>query len=383
MKFLAFFVFSILSFQNIFAADSVKIISMNAYMLPWLVKPSMQERRTDAILEQLKNTNYDLIFFQEAFTNQFRDTLTKNLNQTYPHSFYLDKDNKFFSFLGSGLFVLSRHPFKVLDQVYFKDCASFDCFSSKGSLLIEVSYPGNKVYQFAVTHLQAGQQKSAIRMTQLAQIKESLTRHKGHSLAQFLVGDLNIDAASEDFLNALVLLNMKNANLVGAVKTTNARINDCYSTGEKKMWIDHILINNSAIVQNPEMQVVDFSFKDNEKTCPSSDHHALEANFNMTQENKLSTTLNLKEEKTFFENLKIKFINFGHEHSSSGPNEAFSATVGVYSFVISDKNSSEEITVYTDTTGRSNPVKWKGYSIEMTSATGDQKTVTLSLSKGI
>ena len=287
MKLLIFVFFSILNAQHILADDSVKILSMNAYMLPRPVKFTMQARRTQAIIEQLKKTNYDVIFFQEAFIKEFRLQLSENLNQIYPHSFYLDKDTKFFSFLGSGLFVLSRYPFKVLDQVYFNECASFDCFSSKGSLLLQISYPNKKTYQFANTHLQAGSAYSDIRLNQLAQIKASLNKYKSNGIVQILVGDLNIDANSNDFSKTLMLLEMQYAKLVGPIKTTNARTNDCYNTPEKKLWIDHILIERLDLVQKLEMQVVDFSFKNNEKICPSSDHHALEGHFNLGHQNQL------------------------------------------------------------------------------------------------
>ena len=50
---------------------------------------------------------------------------------------------------------------------------------------------------------------------------------------------------------------------------------------------------------------------------------------------KIAVEVKVKEEKKVFETLIIQFLSFGHEHSSSGPDEAFSATTGVYSFKLS------------------------------------------------
>ena len=93
--------------QHIQAVESFKILSMNVFMLPMPAKFSLQKERTDVLIEHFEKTNYDILFLQEAFTESFRNQLAGKLKDTYSHNYYLNKDGKFFSFLGSGLMVMS------------------------------------------------------------------------------------------------------------------------------------------------------------------------------------------------------------------------------------------------------------------------------------
>lgn len=251
---------------------------MNVYMLPKPIKWTYQNERTDALLEQLKALNYDVIFFQEAFTQNFRETTSKKMSQLYPYSYYLDKPSLLSNLFGSGLLILSRKPMKVLDSVYFNECASFDCFASKGAVLIQVELGHNKSAQVAVTHLQAGQKSADIRFKQIAQIAELLNKHKQPDVIQLLTGDINIDFSNPDFEKALSIAKMTYAPLNGSIKTTNARSNECYDAPTRKLWIDHLWASDTSALQNWEIKVNDLNFTLNEKNCPLSDHHAIEAN---------------------------------------------------------------------------------------------------------
>lgn len=251
---------------------------MNVYMLPKPIKWTYQHERSAAIAEQLIKLNYDVIFFQEAFQENFRTITVEKMKDLYPHFYYLDKPSLFSSFFGSGVFVLSRKPMKVLDSIYFNDCASFDCFASKGVVLVQIELSSSNFVQLAVTHLQAGQGSADIRNKQLTQISQLLSKHKKDNTLQFIAGDINIDFSEPDFEKALSLTKMTSAPLTGDIKTTNARSNDCYDTPTRKLWIDHIWVSDASKIQNWEIKVNDLNFKLNQKTCPLSDHHAIEAN---------------------------------------------------------------------------------------------------------
>jgi hypothetical protein len=94
----------------------------------------------------------------------------------------------------------------------------------------------------------------------------------------------------------------------------------------------------------------------------------------------ISAEIKVNEESTVFGTLKIKFIRFGHEHSSSGPGEPFSANTGVYEFSLVEGTRTHSEIFYTNAEGESNVVKiWEHYEIKMVKATGDQKTVTLKI----
>jgi endonuclease/exonuclease/phosphatase family metal-dependent hydrolase len=195
----------------------------------------------------------------------------------YPHFYYLDKPSLFYSILGSGLFVMSKKPIKILDSLYFNDCSGFDCFASKGAILVQIEISNTKSIQLLVTHLQAGEKSDSIRIKQLTQISDLLLKHKIENTPQFIVGDINIDSSDTEFEKALSLTKMMYAPLKGDIKTTNARSNDCYDTPTRKLWIDHLWVSDISNIKNWEIKVNDLNFELNKKICPLSDHHAIEA----------------------------------------------------------------------------------------------------------
>lgn len=272
------FIFLLLFGLNALAELNLKLVSMNVYMLPKPIKWTYQAERTNALLEQLKTLNYDVIVFQEAFQESFRETTIQTMKELYPHFYYLDKPTMFSSLFGSGIFVLSKKPMKILDTAYFNECASFDCFASKGVVLAQIDLNETKSIQLAVTHLQAGQKSADIRSKQLTQISELLNKHKQNNVVQFLAGDINIDFANSDFEKALSITKMTYAPLIGEIKTTNARSNDCYDAPTRKLWIDHLWASDITHIKNWEIKVNDLNFKLNKMSCPLSDHHAVEAN---------------------------------------------------------------------------------------------------------
>ena len=120
---LSFFTFFV---PAITLSADVRVLSWNVYMLPSPIKNSLQHSRDIAIPELLKDSDYDIMFFQEAFTYKFRQSMIKRLSDKYPHNYYL-KGSKFISAFGSGVFVMSKHPFTVLDKITYKACSGADC----------------------------------------------------------------------------------------------------------------------------------------------------------------------------------------------------------------------------------------------------------------
>lgn len=271
------FLFFFLLPLSAFAYD-FKVLSWNVYMLPKPIKLSLQKTRTKIIPAQLKETNYDLIFMQEAFMGSFRSHLRTAMKASHPHTYYL-KNHKFpLPVFGSGLFVLSKYPVKLIDHIYFRQCTTADCLASKGAAMIEIMLPDQQLVQVVNTHLQATQNAGAIRMKQLGQIHQMLLRNRKENVPQFLIGDLNIDIHQPEFRMGLDLLGMDYARLGGPIRHTGGRPNECYKTGDGLDWIDHMWFDNFN-VSSSLMQVKVFEFERNGKICPSSDHHAIEASF--------------------------------------------------------------------------------------------------------
>lgn len=259
------------------AAD-LRVLSWNTYMLPYPVKKSNQKVRTDVIAHALKGEGHDFIFMQEAFMGSFRSKVGKVLRDEYPHQYYLKNRGFIYPFFGSGVFILGRHPFKVVDKVYYKKCGASDCWASKGSAMIETTLPSGKTVQIAVTHLQAKENLGEVRVSQLEQVKGMLKKNKRAGIPQFLIGDLNIDAKEKEFQEGLDLLGMHPTQLTGDLSHTN--VIDCYKKPDhEKEWIDHMWVDKDTQLKDSTIsaRAVDYEYKG--KNCNASDHYAIEGLF--------------------------------------------------------------------------------------------------------
>lgn len=254
----------------------VKILSWNVYMLPMPIKNSLQAQRNQAIPELLENSDYDIMFFQEAFTGSFRKSMIKQLGAEYPHNYYFKRSN-LFSVFGSGVFVMSRYPFKILDKIRYKDCSGADCYATKGTLLVEVSFPSGKTVQFAPTHLNSQRDKATIRAGQIAQIRTLFQKYKKRGVPQVILGDLNIVGHGPEFFGALKTLDKTPIPLSGPIQTTSGRVNDCYKTTMHSNWLDHVWVSREEYNVTSTLEVIPTEFEFKGKNCPLSDHHAIEA----------------------------------------------------------------------------------------------------------
>lgn len=101
---------------------------------------------------------------------------------------------------------------------------------------------------------------------------------------------------------------------------------------------------------------------------------------NMNKTAKQSVQISVGEEKEVFNELKIKYISFGHEHSSSGPDEPFAADVGLYSFEFDLGDKKETGTIYQGVGYSSAPYKVGRFSIVVLPINGGQEKITLEIS---
>lgn len=272
------FLILIFTLQTVHAYE-FKVISWNVYMLPSPLKKSLQKTRTAIIPGKLRQVKFDLIFLQEAFMKSFRMALLKKLKTTHPHTYYLKSPSFPVPVFGSGLYVVSKFPVKLLDHIYFQDCRNADCLAAKGAALIEITLPQGQRVHVVNTHMQASESAGPIRMKQIRAIHRMLLRHHREDVPQFLIGDLNIDFNDPEFMLGLNLLGMDYARLTGPVTWTSGRTNPCFKVSPGYDWVDHMWFNNYPGISATSMQVRDFSFRRRGVNCPLSDHHAIEASF--------------------------------------------------------------------------------------------------------
>ncbi len=276
--------FLVLFSMNSFS-EELKTLTWNVFMLPKPINFSKQVERTHLIAAELKNTDYDIVLLQEAFIARFRNTIAKEVKAKYPHTAHLPKSRRLLHFINSGLFILSKHPFEIIDHHYFNHCTHSDCFSAKGVLLIEISLPSGKKVQVATSHMQAWDDKKAVevRKLQIDEINDLLKTYSRPGIPQILAGDLNIDGKIDlEYPSALKALGMTSSPLEGPLDYTNSFKVECYKTpgspDAQPQWLDHVwLKTNDTETQVLEKKVRPFKAMMNKKNCSLSDHYGVEA----------------------------------------------------------------------------------------------------------
>ena len=199
-------VFLLLGF-GLSAQEDFKVLTWNVQLLPRTLSPFSaalrkgQKVRLPKIAEACQNSAYDLVLLQEVFDRRLSRRLRRSLRQDYPYQ-YKPRRRPFR--LSSGLLILSRQPFELVERGFFRPRSGVDAIASKGYVLIELLHQGKKI-QVMNTHLQADDYPKAVRKRQaqtqvLAQV---LNRWQKEAVPQLLAGDLNTiksDSATYGFM---------------------------------------------------------------------------------------------------------------------------------------------------------------------------------------
>ena len=288
MKFFVLFLFILIVPAT---ASDLSVLTWNTFLIPHPINSTRQEERADLMAKKLKAMNDDIIFFQEAFLDSKREQLINELSSGYPYFAVPKEGNGFFKFIGPGLFIVSKYPMKVLDQIIFDDCAGMDCFAAKGAILVEIYLPQSnpnssyRTIQMVNTHLQAWTDPSAVlvRKKQLQQIKEMMKTNAKMGVAQVLVGDLNIDGKlASEYTDSLHLMEMFSTPLEGQLTSTNGfSTSECFDNpggAPEGEWIDHLWLNsNNTDTTIYGKKIIPIFGELDSKKCPLSDHHAVRA----------------------------------------------------------------------------------------------------------
>ena len=250
--------------------NDLKILSWNIKMLPLLqgwFHNSVQ--RAEKIVQSLKIAEeYDIILFQEAFSGKTRKIIFEGLKTIYPHQI-TPKDQTIFYKTNSGLWVISRTPITLIDEISFSQLRNWDTFSPKGAKLYSITKNQQEFYLIN-THLQSDYEKEYrdLRSSQYSEINDGLILPNLKSgLPIFLCGDLNISKPPQ--LNALLdKLKFENGPLSGKI---------LYSTlGDKKL-VDYILVKLEDFkIKSIERKIQEFSSKLLVNPFHYSDHYAIE-----------------------------------------------------------------------------------------------------------
>ncbi|MBC8256225.1 MAG: hypothetical protein H8E85_02860 [Candidatus Marinimicrobia bacterium] len=266
LLFISIFLASVYSAEE----NDLTILSWNIKMLPapygWLHN---RGERAENIIQSLKTTeNYEIILFQEAFSDKIRKTMYMGLQSMYPHQIIPD-DNKCIGKSNSGLWVVSKIPITLIDEIVFSTKQNWDALSAKGAKLYSVFQDGQE-FHIINTHLQADYKTKyhEIRTQQYTEIYEKLILpNLDPEIPLFLCGDLNISQA-EYLEKMLDKLKSENGSLSGELLFS--------ITGKNAELLDYILVKSN-----------DFKFKSIErkiiKMSPNptsfSDHYPIHGVF--------------------------------------------------------------------------------------------------------
>jgi len=228
---------------------NLKVLSWNIYMLPKIVPQKGKLDRAQAIVDEIRKSDFDVIVFQEAFLKGARQLIKAGLSDLYPYEFGPANDGGFDIRISSGVWVLSKIKLKLVNTVQFKNCALNDCLARKGAMLLEGQWNG-KTFQILGTHLQAdGFDK--IREKQMDQIyRELLAENKKEGVPQIICGDMNTEREmNEHYCAMLECLDAQDGDISSIEKCSYDGENNpiAQSFGvKKKTNYDYILVRNNG-----------------------------------------------------------------------------------------------------------------------------------------
>ena len=100
-------------------------------MLPGVVRVKGKGERADAIGGILKDSDYDVIVFQEAFQRKARKKIFRQLHEKYPYQSG-PANQKLISYkTNSGLWIFSKHPIVSSESIIFKNKSGIDAVSPR------------------------------------------------------------------------------------------------------------------------------------------------------------------------------------------------------------------------------------------------------------
>jgi len=265
-------------------SGSIKVLSWNIFMLPKIAGNTGQAMRAKGIIDALKNTDYDVIVFQEAWTKKVRAAIWEGLKATYPY----DAGNPLkggVTITNSGIWIISKLPIKTRIDKLYRECDGADCFAKKGATLIEVEKDG-KTFQIVGTHLQAdeGKAKQKVRNEQYYDLNKLLGEAHKDGVAQIIAGDFNTPVTDTTRYNYMLRsIKSEDGPLSGNMQYTWDNTTNDITHGQKdtsQVTLDYIFTRANGFNFVSERRVIKrFQVRWACDKIDLSDHFAMEGVF--------------------------------------------------------------------------------------------------------
>lgn len=174
---------------------SVSILLWNVWLLPSFIYINQGSFRAKQL--SLLLNDYDIVVLNEAFYYK------REILELVSHSYSFYPPRSCFSFIDSGLLVLSKYRIENTTFRHFSSSASWDRFASKGIVGLTVDINGLKLDLYG-THLQAGAAPShqAARMNNIRDIESHIENTSSGTNPLILVGDMNCGPVLDPTFNS-------------------------------------------------------------------------------------------------------------------------------------------------------------------------------------
>lgn len=257
----------------------LKILTWNIYMLPHCSLVHKNCMRARIIANQLCFSDFDLIVFEEAFDTRARWILQRKLRNAYPYMYGPANMPLLPVRTNSGVWVVSKIPLTLIDQIEFTHKFGIDAMARKGAVMFEGNWKGQD-FQLVCTHLQANSPDN-IRREQCKEIAlRLLSKNTKANVPQILCGDFNIQSDDpENYQYMLHTLDAENGTIDGDINTSFDEIDNTLArkANGKKQMIDYVLVRNGSLFNNIHRKISVLRASGNNRIKDLSDHYGVEA----------------------------------------------------------------------------------------------------------
>lgn len=259
----------------------LRILSWNIAMLPRFVARFKKPLRARHIAQKLRDSDYHIIVFQEAFFLDARRILRKGLRDSFPYEYGPANRGGLNHRTNSGIWILSKLPLKYLDEIKFSQVAtSDDKLARKGALMVEAEWEG-QAFQVVGTHLNAGGPDS-VRRSQMSEIAGLLLEPQAREkVPQLICGDMNTRDNEPRYKFMLGKMEAEDGPYSGERQfTTDSQTNDLRKKPQHKLKqnrIDFILYRGNGCPEpwlDRQIPIIESQWSPEHKSL--SDHHPVD-----------------------------------------------------------------------------------------------------------
>ena len=257
--------------------DTIKIASWNIQMLPSIYAPfsklvrKKQKIRCPKIVQYLNASEFDIVILQEVFDKKREKELLAGLSTRYPYILNPIKEG-FNLKLSSGIMILSRYPFELIEHIIFNVSKKSDRGAQKGCSLLQINL-NNKQLMIAGTHLDSKNEKSRTLQYELTKEK-IISPYIKDSIPFFLGGDFNTNMSSEGYEKMISTFGLENHHLEDERPYTFDEFNSWNPKGYKS-WIDFIFYQKNDKVKIIDQYILRPKMQYEKSSIDLADHYQI------------------------------------------------------------------------------------------------------------